>query len=48
MSRGLDGGGADESPPAPDNAALAKGELQDRAVRGVTWTVINVAVALPV
>jgi O-antigen/teichoic acid export membrane protein len=48
VSRGFDGGGADESSPPPDDAALGKGELQDRAVRGVTWTVINVAVALPV
>jgi O-antigen/teichoic acid export membrane protein len=45
VSRGSQGGEPEEDPVAE---ALAKGELQDRAVRGVTWTVINVAVALPV
>ncbi len=48
MSRGSEDGGAEEVPLPPEGAPLARGELQDRAVRGVTWTVINVAISLPV
>ena len=48
MSRGSEDGGAEELPLPPEGAPLGRGELQDRAVRGVTWTVINVAISLPV
>ena len=32
----------------PTEAALNRGALQERAVRGVTWTMIHTAVAIPV
>jgi O-antigen/teichoic acid export membrane protein len=38
---------SDDADPA-DTDRLDRGQLQDRAVRGVAWTVINIAVALPV
>jgi O-antigen/teichoic acid export membrane protein len=40
--------GRADGPDEPGSEALGKGELQDRAVRGVTWTMVNTVVSLPI
>ena len=54
MTGGLGRAGGDEADPPegePDpetSERLGRRELQDRAVRGVTWTMLNTVVSLPI
>ncbi|HEU4329661.1 MAG TPA: oligosaccharide flippase family protein [Lapillicoccus sp.] len=47
MTEGL-GRNVGDEPEPPDGPVLRRGELQDRAMRGVTWTMVHTVVSLPI